>query len=112
MNFQAIETKPKMIETVFHDFQRCHLFRNKQHRFAVPQRVSDDVRNGLGFARSGWSLNDEVLAGRGVNHSAELRGIGVGYERRSLLLKLWLIDIVHGRYVVGEFTRHIAVNLS
>lgn len=72
MNLEAIKTKSKLIEAVLDDFERCHLFGNEQHRFALPQRVSDDVRNGLGFSGSGRALNDKVLSGRGIYHSAEL----------------------------------------
>ena len=62
MQFQTEFAQPDIVQTFFHHVQRGALFGDEQHPAVIFQRVGDDVRNRLAFARAGRSVQYEAFA--------------------------------------------------
>ena len=59
-----MKRKAKVAETygvkpLFDNRKRRRLFRNEKHPLSLVKRVGNDVRYGLGFAGSGWPVQNE-----------------------------------------------------
>ena len=62
VQLQAGRSQAHGLEAAVHHLQRRHLLGDEQHLLAIGNRGGDHIGDGLGLARTGRALNDEVLA--------------------------------------------------
>ena len=77
VEFEAGVAQPEVVEPSLDDLQRRHLLGHEQHALAAPERLGDDVGDGLRLARAGWPLDDERQPARHVEQRERLRRVGV-----------------------------------
>ena len=61
MQFQAKITQADSSQTLLHDGQCSHFFRDKEHPLAIGGEVCDHSGDGLGFSRSGRAVQHKGL---------------------------------------------------
>ncbi len=111
MNLKTKKTEPHVVEPILHHPEGRHLLGYEKDRLSLPDRIRDDVGDGLRLSCAGRPLNHEAGPGGRVNHGAHLRGVGIGHEHRRLELDLRMIDVVHRGERIQVSDRRVAVDL-
>src|SRR6266478_9845109 len=57
MDFQAEVPEAKAVEPALHHLERSHLLGHEQDSLPTTHRRGNDIRDGLRFSRSRWSLD-------------------------------------------------------
>ena len=98
MQLQAERCETDRLQPPVNHGQCCHLFRDKQHRFALTQRVGNDVGDGLALAGARRAFQHQIATGSHRAQRFHLRRIG--QQRREDVLGLESLVQIH-RHQVG-----------
>jgi hypothetical protein len=92
VDFETEDSKPGIIQSTADDFEGGKLLRNEEYGLTPGECRGDEVRDGLGLARSGWTLDNQIVPTKRMDKCTVLRTISISDEVRDLLLEFGRID--------------------